>query len=144
MADPNFGYRHGVRNLVSLPVKAAETWEAGDALVLSSGYLAKAAAGGALYAVAVEAVPTAPTSNGDIKALVDLSPDSVYLWPVGTGTITQAMQGTLCDLSGSQGIDVTASADDCVLIVKPIVGAQGGMPANSALIQIRPAAAGVV
>lgn len=138
MAALNYGYRYGERDLVSHPVKAGETWEAGDGIVLSSGYLAKAAAGGSLWAVAFDAVVTAPAANGDIFATVDRSTSSTYEWPVGTGTITQAMVGTTCDISGSQGIDVTASADDCILIVKPNVAL------NTALIQIRPAAAGVV
>lgn len=138
MASVQYGYRYGDRNLVSLPVKASETWEAGDAVKLSSGFLAKCGAGDSVYAIAFDAVPTAPSANGDLSVLVDLSTDSVYEWPVGTGTISQAMQGQTCDISGSQGLDVTASADDCILIVKPNVSA------NTALIQIRPAATGVV
>jgi hypothetical protein len=138
MANIQYGYRRGPRNLVTLPVKSGETFEVGDAVVLSSGYLAKAAAGGAVFGVATSGVLTAPSADAGAEATVDVSTDSLYEWPVGTGTITQAMTGKTCDVSGSQGLDVTASADDCILIVVPNVAA------NSALIQIRPAAAGVV
>lgn len=118
MANPKYGYKEGVREIVYLPVKAGETWQNGDMLVLSSGYLAKAATGGKPIGVAFGDQDLTVGSNGDITAAVDVSESTLCYYPVGTGTITVAMQGKTCDIDGAASLDVTASADDNWLIVK--------------------------
>lgn len=140
MASPDYGYKIGPTTIQTYPVKSGETWDNGDMLVLSSGYLAKAAAGGKVFGVAFGSVNTAPSADGDLTAQVHVSPESVFYYPVGTGTITQAMQGTSCDISGAAGLDVTASADDGWYILKPDV------TNNAAWVTLRASivAAGVV
>lgn len=140
MASPSYGYKSGPREIRTYPVKSGETWANGDILVLSSGYLAKAAAGGKPFGVAFGAVETAPSSDGLLSAQVDVGETALYYYAVGTGTITLAMQGTACDLAGDDTLDVTASADDGFYIV------QADVTNNAAWVRLRASAvaAGVV
>lgn len=140
MANSKYGYKSGVQEIRYLPVKSGETWENGDILVYSSGYLAKAAAGGKAIGVAFGDFDDAAAADGDRLAAVDVSEVSTFLYPVGTGTLTQAMIGTTCDLAGAASLDVTATADDCFLIVECDVAN------NTAYVRLRASAvaAGVV
>lgn len=121
MANPDYGVKTGPSTIVTLPVKSANTWENGDFLVLSSGYLAVGAAGGSVFGVAVGDVPTAGSADGDLFAEVEVNEDALLYYPVGTGTMTQAMAGKTCDIGGAASLDVTASTDDCIYIVRPDV-----------------------
>lgn len=131
MASPNYGYKSGPTEIRTYPVKSGETWANGDILVLSSGYLAKASAGSKAFGVAFGAVETAPSADGNLQAQVNVSDVSLYYYPVGTGTVTVAMQGTACDLAGAASLDVTASADDVFYIV------QADVTNNCAWVRLR-------
>jgi len=133
MASPNYGYKSGQREIRTYPVKSGETWANGDILVLS-GYIAKAAAGGKPFGVAFGAVETAPSSDGLLSAQVDVSETALHYYKVGTGTITLAMQGTTVDLAGDDTLDVTASADDGFYIV------QADVTNNAAWVRLRASA----
>lgn len=143
MAAIKYGYRGGARprQLISVPVLASATWEANDFLTKdSNGYYAKAADGESVFAVAFDAVTTAPSASGDIHVLADISPDSIYRIPVDEGTLAITMLQKTCDLgvtNGVQGADVDSSADDNLLIVGI------DLAANEVDVQIRPPVVGV-
>ncbi len=112
-------YRYGERLPIPMPVKASEVWTAGDLISLdSSGYAQACAAGERAVGVAMESITTTttPSADGGATILVDQSPLSVYEYPVSAGSITQALAGKTCDVGGVASIDITASADDCILI----------------------------
>jgi len=117
MAESIYGYREGRR--IPVPMKMDSSSSAiyvGDMLSLTAGgYVKAAAAGDKTIGVSMSNQATI-SADGDATILVDQSTDSVYEYPAGTGTLTQAMVGLTCDISGSQGLDVTASADDCIYI----------------------------
>lgn len=137
MADLNLGYKFGARTLVPYKVDSAATFAANDMVAIDSdGYLIKAVSGSNVIGVAFDAHPSASGTDGLTSALVDISQDSVYLFTAAS--VTQAMAGKTCDVAGSQAIDVTASADDCVLILRPMVADA------QAYVQIRHVRAGVV
>lgn len=103
----------------------------------TAGYVQQAAAGSTILGVALEDAG-APSVDGDIEIKMDVSEETIYRRKVGTGTLTQAMAYTTCDLAGARTLDVTASADDCCLIVECDV------TNNIALVQHRYTRAGVV
>lgn len=117
MAESIYGYREGVRRPVLMKMDSSSAAiYVGDMLSLASaGYVKAAAAGDKIVGVSMQNVPTI-SADGDASVLVDQSTDSIYEYPAGTGTLTQAMVGLTCDISGSQGLDVTASSDDCIYI----------------------------
>jgi hypothetical protein len=117
VANLNYGYVKGERLFIALPVQSGETFAAGDLISLdSNGFIQKASAGDKVIGVAFDPIDSAPAADGAASAQVDVSPVSVYLYPPASGTLTQAMVGKTCDVGGAQSIDITASADDCVLI----------------------------
>ena len=137
MADLNLGYKYGTRTIVQFAVDSAATFDSNDMVALDSdGYLIKAVSGSNVIGVAYDAHPTASGTDGATFVGVDVSQDSVYLFTAAS--VTQAMAGKTCDVAGSQAIDVTASADDCILIVRPLVAL------GQAEVQIRHVRAGVV
>lgn len=138
MAD-SYGHYSGKQVLVPVKIDASTTAiDQFDFLAAdTAGYYKKAAAGSTPVAIAYEACGV-PSADGEITILADISEEVVYRYPVGNGTLTQAMMFTTCDLYTSRSIDVTASADDCVLIVG--VDTTNGV----ALVQPRYTRAGVV
>lgn len=117
MANLSYGYVKGERLFISLPIQSGETFAAGDLISLdSNGFIQKASAGDKVIGVAFDPCDSAPAADGAASAQVDVSAASVYLYPPASGTLTQAMVGKTCDVGGAQSIDITASADDCVLI----------------------------
>lgn len=122
MADLNYGYKQGDRTPVLLPVDSSTTAIAvGDLLTIATaGYYKKASAGNVVYAVAMQQIDTAeiPSSDGGSSILADVSRQSLYRYPVGTGALTVAMRGKTCDSGGAQAIDVTASTNDDIEIVE--------------------------
>lgn len=118
MANLNLGYVSGERQIRPYKVNAGSAIVAGDFVYLDSdGYLRPAVAGtNDPFGVAFDTV-TGGSADGDVSCSVDISLHSLYRVSVGTGTLTQAMLGMVCDLAGATSIDVTASTDDCVQIV---------------------------
>ena len=115
-----YGYRHGPRVIVPLPVDSSTSdITAGDILAWgTAGYVQQAAAGGAVIAgVAVESVAS-PSSDGDVTILVDVSPLSVYAYPPDSGSVTAGLAGTTMDIGGVRSIDIDASVDDVVRVVQ--------------------------
>jgi len=63
---------------------------------------------------------TASSTAGATQVPVDMSFDSVYEVPINTGTWADTMRGLLCDLvvsSSIQGVDLTASGEDCIQLI---------------------------
>ena len=115
----SYGFRHGTRMLVKLPVDSATSdITAGDILTWGSpGYVQQAAAGSNTVAgVAFDSVAS-PSSDGDVSILVDISESSVYAYPPDSGTVTLALAGTTMDLGGARSIDIDASTDGVVRVV---------------------------
>lgn len=115
-----YGYRYGPQVLVRYPVKASSTIDMFDAVVVdASGDVSAAAAGANIDTFcgwAIGEVTTAPTNDGDVSILVDVSTLSVYEIPPDAGTVTGALRYKTCDLGGAQSANIDASADDCLLI----------------------------
>jgi len=138
MAD-NYGLYSGSEVIVQAKVDSSTTAiVTGDFLIYATaGYVKKAAAGDLIVGIALEDCAV-PTSDGLATIKMGISQEAVYKRAVGTGTITQAMAGLTCDIAGARTIDVTASADDCIVIVQPLVST------NEALVTHRYTRAGVV
>jgi len=139
MASLSYGYVKGERLFISLPIKSGETFAAGDLVSLdTNGYLQQANSGDKVIGVAFDPCASAPSADGAASAQVDVSEASVYLYPPASGTLTQAMVGKTCDVSGAQAIDITAASDNCILIQAV------DLVANLAHITIKRQPAGVV
>ncbi len=116
----SYGYRHGPRVLVKLPVDSATSdIVAGDILTWgTAGYVQQAAAGANTVAgVAVESV-SSPSSDGDSSILVDISEMSVYAYPPDSGSVSAGLVGKTMDVGGARSIDIDASTDDVVRVVE--------------------------
>ena len=143
MATMIFGpYKsQGQRTPLAKKVKATSAAiEPNDILTMAAGLWSKATDGDPVDGVAIGAAAS-PASDGDNEVQVDISRRTLYRLPVVTGTLTLAMEGTTCDLgvvSSVQGLDVTASTNDDLVIVQCDVTNQ------EALVSILPARAGVV
>lgn len=116
MAD-SYGYREGKQLPVVFKVDASSSAiSVGDMLAFgTAGYVQQAAAGDKIIGFAMQD-RAAGSADGDVTILVDVSQETIYEFPAGTGTLTIAMTGKTCDISGARGLDVTASADDCIII----------------------------
>lgn len=103
--------------VVSASVKLGVTIEQYDFVVQDGdGDIAPATAGARPFGVALGRIPTAAAADGAFRLQVDVSQETQYWRSVGTGTATIAMRGQTCDIAGAATVDVTASADDCILI----------------------------
>lgn len=140
MALTSYGYRYGERVPVQTPIDASSAAiSVGDIITatgFTSGYFGKAAAGDTIFGVAMESCPV-PASDGAKSILVDISQASVYEYPPDAGSVTAALAGKTCDVGGAQSIDIDASADDVVQIVR------ADTTANTVFIQIIPTRTGV-
>lgn len=119
MAD-KYGYRFGPQLIVTYPMDSAGSSNVipGDHVKFSTaGYVVACGAGDNPIGVATS-VGVDPGTDGYETVQVDISEWSVYEYPIGTGTGTLAMTKLTCDLAGARSIDVTASADDNIVIVK--------------------------
>ena len=117
MANLSYGYLEGLRLLVPFKVKASETWVSDSIMSLdSNGYLQPAAAGENAIGFAFDPLVTAVSNDGDIELLVDISRETLYLFPPDEGTVTQALVGKTCDVGGVQSINIDATVDDCIFI----------------------------
>ena len=116
MAD-TYGYRRGVRNLVTIPVDSTSAAiTVGDAVIITAGYALQAAAGDIPHGVATSAA-TVPAADGETSVTVDISDQSIYEYPPDAGTVTQALVGKKMDLGGPRSINIDATVDDCALCV---------------------------
>ena len=142
MANLNHGYKQGDRIPVRLPVDSSTTAIAvGDMLTIATaGYYKKWTTGAVVYGVAMEQLDTAdlPSADGGAYVLADVSPSSVYGYPLSAGTLVVGMRGKTCDAGGAQAVDVTASTNDDlhivdvditnqVAFVRPLIPALGGV-----------------
>lgn len=119
MADLSYGYVYGPQVLISVPVAAASAdIVRGDMITISSGYAAQASAADALFGFCVDAA-TSPSANGDVSILVDISRDSVYRYPINTGSAAQTnlTNAAAADVGGPQSVDVTSPANNDIKIV---------------------------
>lgn len=139
MASDSYGLAYGEPVIVRVKIDSSTSAiDQFDHLTLASaGYFKKCSAGDTPYCVALEAGGV-PAADGEITITADISELTVYRYPVGTGTLTQAMVGLTCDLAGSRSIDVTASADDNIVIL------EADVTNNVALIRHKYTYSGVV
>jgi len=136
----SYGFREGPRKLESLPVDSSTSAiRAGDFLTLATaGYYKRASAGDTIYGIAAASLDTAPTSDGLSYILADVSNESTYEYPAGTGTLTLAMSGLNCDAGGARSLDVTAATDKAFYIISV------DLSTATALVRLNRTAAGVV
>lgn len=136
----SYGYRFGERIIARLPVDASTSAiRSGDFLTLATaGYYKRAAAGDTIYAVAVDSLDTAPSSDGLSYVLADVGNEALYEYPAGTGTLTAAMSGLNCDAGGPRSLDVTAATDKAFYIVSV------NTSTATALVRLNRTATGVV
>lgn len=139
--SPAYGYQQGERTFVRLPVKASQTIAMNDPVTLSSGYVARAAAGNKVYGFAKDAV-TSPATDGVAFIEVDVSPESIYKLKSDDTISLSAHQFKKCDFGGyaSDGtaqIDANGNTNGDLAIVLADVTNQ------FVLVQIRPAWAAV-
>lgn len=141
-SSPFFGYVEGERILRKIPVKSGETFDCGDFITLDSGYAAKAAAGEKVYAVAYDAIATAPAADGALSITADVSDHSLYRLKAD-GSVTQSgHQFKTCDFGGyatdgTPQIDVNGSTNDDLYIV----GVDADL--DVVIVKLKPAPAGV-
>ncbi len=140
MADLKYGYVEGQQILVRFPVDSSTSAIAmGDMISFgTAGYVKQAAANDTILGFAAEVLATAPSNDGDVSILVDVSTTAIYRFPPDEGTVTAALAMLTCDCGGPRSVNIDASTDDCILIVRCDVAA------NELYIQRRHALAGVV
>ena len=132
-------YRFGLRMPILLPVANTAAITVGDVLKIDgvAGYVTPAAAGdNNVIGVAMESCDV-PTADGGVSIQVDCSDQSVYEYPPDAGTVTVALNGLTCDLGGAQSINIDASADDYVVILKALTDT------NTMLVRFKWTPAGV-
>jgi len=94
----------------SLPVKASATWDAGNLLKLSSGYLEACGNGDIPVGVAVAVMDSdsTPSSSGDVSALVYVGTNNQYRLNVETGgTAAITMVGKKMDVDSASTAETT-------------------------------------
>jgi len=138
MAADKYGYRFGPRVIIQCPVDASTTaLDAGDMVVLgTAGYVQKAAAGDLVMGVTCDKMAV-PAADGDALINVDISRESVYEYPPDTGTVTAGLLFKTCDVGGARSVDIDATVDDCLEIVRVDV------TNNTVYVRLRPTFAGV-
>lgn len=112
-------YRDLGDEVVSVPVKAAATWAAGDFVKLTAGYLEACSADDSPYGVAVATLVSAdsPSASGDSEALVYVGGNNHYIVPPDTGTVAITLVGKKCDVGGAGSAKISTSVDGSLLIV---------------------------
>ena len=121
-----YGRRKGHdHNRFTFPVGASEVFkQAGGSFVKDDGSgrveIAVAGSLNVVGAALVYADLTASSTEGGTEVEVDLAYESVYELPINTGTWADTMRLKVCDLSVAssiQGVDLTASGEDVVLLI---------------------------
>ena len=111
------GLRKGTPVFEYWPVAAASAdIEVYDLITLSSGYAAQCSAGDTVAAFAHSKV-SSPSANGDVVVKVDVSKETVYEYPIDTGTVAESNRGGTGDSGGSQSVDVTSTTNNDIAIV---------------------------
>lgn len=77
-----------------------------------------------LLGILSESKASSDTSTARLKVLVPSDKTATAIISIGTGTATSAMEGRRFDLTNSAGVDVTASTNDPVTMVKFISTAE--------------------
>lgn len=118
----DFVRERGEATIVPYPKASATVIEAGDALVLASGLIVKAAASAVpstIVGVAQDSIVAA-----DAKTLINVDvPNGLndeFRAVVGTGTLLTTMVGNRYDLDADGLVDVTAQTKNVVQIVRYI------------------------
>ena len=115
-----YGYAWGERRPVPWPVDSTTAdINVGDLMVIATaGYCAQAAAGANIViGVAMEEVDS-PSADGDATCLIDMSDQSVYVFPPDAGSVSAGLAGLTADVGGPQSIDIDASTDDNIHILR--------------------------
>lgn len=123
MGNPTDRLVLGTPILVEIPVAAASAnIVVGDMIGVSSGYAVQAAAGeNVLLGFAHENV-TSPSADGDVTVKVDISKETVYRYPIDTGSVAVTdLTGSTCDCGGPQAVNEDATTDNVLRIVKVLV-----------------------
>jgi len=122
-----YGYSYGPHVVVTAKVADTGTIAEGDIVVLDAvdavasatgaGYIKKwSAASDPVVGVALEAVPTAPSSDGGLSIQIVLAtPGTVFCFP--NSTVTQAYCFQCCDIDAVQSINHDADTYQNVWIV---------------------------
>lgn len=71
-----------------------------------------------ILGVVEQAKAVGDTTNARIKIRVPRGEDCTMLGDVGTGTLTAAYEGRLCDLKDKDEVNITATTESCLRIVK--------------------------
>jgi hypothetical protein len=138
MASPPYGYRFGPRQLINMQLDGATAAVvAGDFMVMGTAGYAQVAAAGELPIGIAAGDQVSPTADGDLSVLIDISPDSVYEYPPDAGTVTQGLVMTTMDIGGAQSINIDASLDDIITVVKV------DLLANTLFVKLTPSPLGV-
>lgn len=137
MAD-KYGYRHGHRVIVRLPVDSSTSAiESGDMVSLATaGYVKQLVAGDLVKGVSLDDCPV-PAADGDAYIDVDISRESVYEYPPDAGTVTAGLVMKTCDTGGARSVNIDATVNDDLEIV------QVDVDANSIYVRLRPTYSGV-
>lgn len=130
-------YTNQLDPVVTLPVKASSTWDAGAFLKLDAGYLTACSAGDVPFGVAVHQITTAqtPATSGNVSAQVYVGPTNIYQYPPDTGTVVVGDVGKKMDVGGARSVNRDASADGALRCVGVDVDAQ------TLFVQLIPSAA---
>ena len=120
-----YGYRSGPIQNYTFPVGASEVFKkkGGPFVIVDGSGRVEIAAAGELNIIGAAMINedfTASATEGETKVPVNLSQEAVYEVPINTGTWADTMRGEACDLSvvsDIQGVDLTASGEDVVILV---------------------------
>lgn len=113
----SYGYARGEIAPKEHPVAAASAdIKRGDMLVLSSGYVAQASAGDAIFGFALEDAAS-PSTNGGTTVLVDVGPAGLYRYPLDSGTPVVGDNGKTADVGGAQSVDITSPSNNDLTVV---------------------------
>lgn len=104
--------------------KASTAFQVGDMLTVDTNGFLVPGSTGKIVGISLEEITSTSsdyTSTRDLK-FSEYKNDDEFLIPVITGTATQTLVGELVDISASdaRGVDVTASTNDQVQVVRII------------------------
>ena len=103
------------------PKTASTAFKVGDCLSFASGYLVPGGSG-KIKGISNESVASTDSDYASTRDLnfTGFNHDDLFIFPVITGTATQAIVGTVVDIAASDasGVDVTASTNKQVEITR--------------------------
>ena len=114
-----YGYREGPRLIKTYLMDSSGSADiaVGDHVKFdTAGYVVACGSGDNPIGVAAS-IGKDPSADGDTTVQVDIGEWSIYEYPVSAGTVSVSLISKTCDLGGAQSIDITASADDNIIIV---------------------------